>query len=83
LGDVDGEPPGIAFQKNGFPDIQDVVNNAACESTGDFNAKFVSVVAKFNVYHGIVLLGQSFSLGSAYSNSEVIDEKFLGNSAEI
>jgi hypothetical protein len=62
LSDVDGEPPRVVFQEHGFPDIQDVVNDAACESAGDFNAKFVCVVAKFYVYHVVVLLGESFGL---------------------
>jgi hypothetical protein len=52
LSNVDGEPPGISFQEDGFPHVQDVVDDAACESARDFNAKFVRVVSKFYTYHG-------------------------------
>jgi len=71
LGDVDGEPSGGTLPEHGFPHVQDVVNDAACKSAGDFNAKFVSVVAKFYAYHGVIQLGESFrSTRSEYSNSQ-------------
>jgi len=51
MSDVDGEPSGIAFQEHGSPDVQDVVNDAACESACYFNAKFICVVAEFDAEH--------------------------------
>ncbi len=54
LGNIDGKPSGVTLQKHGFPHVQDVVNDAACKSTVDFNAKFVCVVAKFDTYHSVL-----------------------------
>jgi hypothetical protein len=60
LRDIDGKPPGVTLPEHGFPHVQDVVNDAARESASDFNAKFICVVAKFDGYHSVVQLGESF-----------------------
>jgi hypothetical protein len=81
LGDVDGEPSGGALPEDQFPHVQDVVNHGACKSAGDFNAKFIGVVAYFYAYHGVIKLGESFrSTGSEYSNSEATGTLNLNNS---